>query len=75
MNFDLDIVCDICQIKMYAVNIVGNYFGRRKYDKKHRDRVLQFIKDHHGCDPIKGVRIIRNDTKFSFYTNVEGDTE
>jgi len=68
MAGDLDIVCDICQIKMH--------FGRRK-NKKYQDKIFQFIQDHHVCDPDKGVRILNLDkaTKYSFYTDVEGDTE
>lgn len=42
MRKDLVVVCDMCRIKMSANSIDAE----------------QFVRDHHVCDPDKGIRIV-----------------
>ena len=75
MAVRLDIVCDICRIRIRSVTLssLGCYFGDKINDTSHQNSVLQFIRDHHACDPTCGVRIVNLDLaeKYESYTDLE----
>ena len=60
----LFVVCDICRIRLPTTRIAQN-------------KVTQFIRDHHVCDPEVGVRIVdlTVSNKAARYTNVRGVSE
>jgi hypothetical protein len=68
---NLDIVCDICQIKMHAIKVSDSAVS--EIEKS----ILQFMRDHHTCDPDVGVRIVnlRRAAKGRSYLDVAKDTE